>query len=229
MKKILSIKIWHLLLLLAVILVIVSVTYYVNTPKEITIPSDIIEENFVKRDVEQKLSTKTYEEKSFLTPNYDRKRKNEVLGVVLHHTAEPTVERSLFVLTTKKVGTHVVIDTDGTRYIMCEPEVATFHAGLSVLNGREGCNYFTIGIEFQGNTLEEPLTEDQIASGIEYLLPIIAKYKIPLENIVTHEMVRTAYKQKYPNKRCSGKVDITQTEYVRFMNALKKRVNLGGV
>lgn len=44
---------------------------------------------------------------------------------------------------------------------------------------------------------------------------------IPLENIVTHEMVRTAYKQKYPKKRCSGKVDITQIEYVRFMKSLR--------
>jgi len=141
----------------------------------------------------------------------------------LHHTAEPTVEKSLSILTSpaKKVGTHVVIDTDGTRYIMAEPTVATYHAGRSILNGREGCNHFTVGIEFQGNTLEAPLTEDQIASGIEYILPIMAKYNIPLENVVTHEMVRTAWMQRYPRKRCSGKVDITPEEYLRFMRALK--------
>ena len=52
-------------------------------------------------------------------------------------------------------------------------------------------------------------------------MPIIAKFNIPLKNIVTHEMVRTAYMQKYPNKRCSAKVDITPTEYARFMKALK--------
>ena len=144
-------------------------------------------------------------------------------GVILHHTAEPTIKRSLEVLTslTRKVGTHVVIDTDGTRYIMADPTVVTYHAGYSVLNGKEGCNHFTIGIEFQGNTLEAPLTNDQINSAIEYLKPLIAKYKIPLTSIVTHEMVRTAYKKKYPRKRCSGKVDITQTEYLRFMKALK--------
>ena len=38
---------------------------------------------------------------------------------------------------------------------------------------------------------------------------------------VTHEMVRKAYKKKYPQKRCSGKVDITQKEYIRFMKALR--------
>lgn len=170
------------------------------------------------------VAKKEYMEINYPTQNYDSDRVNDVIGIVLHHTAEPTIEKSLAILTSpvKKVGSHVVIDTDGTRYIMAKPEVATYHAGRSILNGREGCNYCTVGIEFQGNTLVAPLTDDQIASGIEYLLPIMAKYKIPLENIVTHEMVRTAYKQKYPNKRCSGKVDITSTEYFRFMKELKK-------
>lgn len=169
-----------------------------------------------------------YKEISYPTPNIDAGKKNSVEGVILHHTAEPTVQRSLEVLTssTRRVGTHCVIDTDGTRYIMCKPEVVTYHAGLSVLNGKEGCNSFTIGIEFQGNTLEEPLTQDQILSAVEYLLPIMNKYNIPLKNVVTHEMVRQAYKRKYPKKRCSGKVDITQTEYKRFMNALRQALNV---
>ena len=107
---------------------------------------------------------------------------------------------------------------------MAQPEVVTFHAGLSVLNGREGCNDFCIGIEFQGNTLEKPLTQDQIESAIEFLKPIMAKYNIPLDNVVTHEMIRQAYKRKYPNKKCYGKVDITQKEYRRFMAALRAAV-----
>jgi N-acetyl-anhydromuramyl-L-alanine amidase AmpD len=170
------------------------------------------------------LPKKNYKEVSYPTPNIDASRKNAVQGVILHHTAEPTIEKSLGVLTslTKRVGTHCVIDTDGTRYIMCKPEVVTYHAGLSVLNGKEGCNYFTIGIEFQGNTLVSPLTQDQMESAIEYLRPIIRKYNIPYDNIVTHEMIRQAYKKKHPQKRCSGKVDITQTEYKRFMKLLKK-------
>ena len=168
-----------------------------------------------------------YREVSHPTPNFNPEKTNDVRGVILHHTAEPTIERSLGVLTSSKkgVGTHVVIDTDGTRYIMCEPTVVTFHAGLSYLDGREACNEFTIGIEFQGNTLEKPLSQHQIDSAIEYLLPLIAKYKIPIRNIVTHEMVRNAYKKRHPNKRCSGKVDITPTEYQRFMKCLRSRLN----
>ena len=167
-------------------------------------------------------SANHYKEVSYPTPNIAKDKVNEVLGVVLHHTAEPTVQRSLDVLTSKKkgVGTHVVIDTDGTRYIMCPITAVTYHAGSSSLNGRDGCNNFTLGIEFQGNTLENPLTDDQIASAIEWLKPIIAEYKIPLENIVTHQMVQQAYVKRHPGKK-GTKVDITQVEYRRFMKALR--------
>lgn len=165
---------------------------------------------------------KKYKDISRPTPNYSKDKVNPVQGVILHHTAEPTAERSLEILTgtERRVGAHLVIDTDGTRYILCKPTVVTWHAGSSILHGKESCNNFTIGIEFQGNTLETPLTEDQIDSAIEYLLPLIKKYNIPIKNIVTHEMVRNAYKKKYPNKRVSGKVDITPTEYQRFMKKL---------
>ena len=167
-----------------------------------------------------------YKEVSYPTPNYDHNKVNDVQGVILHHTAEPTAQRSLEVLSKgpRKVGTHCVIDYDGTRYIMCAPTVVTWHAGRSILNGRENCNDFTIGIEFQGNTLERPLTEDQIKSAIEYLLPIIKKYHIPTQNIVTHEMVRKAYKKKYPKRQCYDKSDITQKEYHRFMKELRKHL-----
>ena len=205
----------HWLCCIVVIIVAIIAAFLIYYP-EIIISS-------CKNKTEDVAITKEYRVVAYPTPNYVKERANLVMGVVLHHTAEPTVERSLAILTSpiKKVGTHVVIDTDGTRYIMAEPDVATYHAGRSILDGHEGCNYCTVGIEFQGNTLVAPLTDDQIASGIEYIMPIMAKYNIPLKNIVTHEMVRNAYMQKYPNKRSSAKVDITPTEYSRFMKALK--------
>jgi len=179
-----------------------------------------------QESVDRSQGKTSYKEVWHPTPNIAAGEVNTVEGVILHHTAEPTIKRSLGVLTStkKKVGTHCVIDTDGTRYIMAQPETVTYHAGFSILNGKEGCNNFTIGIEFQGNTLEEPLTQDQINSAIEYLLPLMDQYNIPVENIVTHEMVRVAYKDKYPNKRCNGKLDITQGEYRRFMRALRERL-----
>ena len=169
-------------------------------------------------------SVNHYKEIPYPTPNIEPDTLNEVKGVVLHHTAEPTVEKSLAILTSldRKASSHIVIDYDGTRYILASPTDVTWHAGRSVLNGREECNFFTIGIEFQGNTLEAPLTQHQIDSAIEYLLPLIKEYDIPLDNIVTHEMVRKAYKKAYPNAHVYDKPDITQTEYHRFMNTLRK-------
>ncbi len=167
---------------------------------------------------------KEYRVVSYPTQNYDREKVNEVRGVILHHTALPTIERSLEVLTlpVNKVSSHCLIDTDGTRYILCEPRVVAFHAGLSILNGREKCNDFTIGVEFQGNTVETPLTDDQINSAIEYLLPVLEEYHIPLDSIVTHEQVRLDYMEKYPEKRIKDKCDITPWEYEHVMDALRK-------
>lgn len=212
--------------LAAVAIVVVFQEFHKSYMCKETMKSDSLDETN-RNDTALTVKTSGFREISHPTPNYDPDKRNRVEGVILHHTAEPTVKRSLEVLTTgeRHVGTHVVIDTDGTRYIMCEPEVVTYHAGKSILNGEEGCNDFTIGIEFQGNTLEQPLTEEQINSGIEYLLPLIAKYDIPVENIVTHEMVRMEYKKRYPNKRCSGKVDITPKEYKRFMAQLNEVLN----
>ncbi len=165
-----------------------------------------------------------YEEIEYPTQNYHRGLNNDVEGVILHHTALPTIERSLEMLTLPKniVSTHCLIDTDGTRYILAQPGIVTYHAGLSELNGREKCNEFCIGIEFQGNTVEQPLTDDQISSAIEYLLPVIEQYHIPLKNIVTHETVRANYMKLHPeNTRVKDKCDITQPEYHRVMDALK--------
>lgn len=167
-------------------------------------------------------STIAYKEIPYPTPNVAPDSVNEVLGIILHHTALPSVEYALAELTRPRgVSSHCVIDTNGTRYILAPPTAVTFHAGKSVLNGREKCNAFTIGVEFQGNTVETPLTDNQIQSGVEYLLPIIREYHIPLSNIVTHQMVRDSFMVAFPNHPCKDKVDITRPEYERVMAALK--------
>lgn len=210
-------RFWLLLLLLLLFLamVVMAVVWLIGQHSQDECCQPTVQRSYVK--------IKGFDEKSYPTPNYDRRRKNEVKGVVLHHTGELTLAESLDILTSpeRRVSSHVVIDTDGTRYVMADPTVVTFHAGLSMLHNWEHCNYCTIGIEFQGNTLVAPLTAEQIASAIEYLLPIIETYRIPLDNIVTHEMVRNAYREQYPDKRCDVKVDITPIEYAHFMQALR--------
>ena len=156
---------------------------------------------------------------------------NEVQGIILHHTATTDVRETLKTLCFKiehDASCHVVISKDGTRYILAPPTAVTWHAGYSLLNGRENCNDFTIGIEFMGNTQESPLTKAQINSAIEYILPIMRQYGIPKENIVTHEKVRHDWMVKNPDRTkelgVKGKVDISAKEYIRFMAKLEKKM-----
>lgn len=159
------------------------------------------------------------------TPNVGR-GKNEVKGIVLHHTAIKSIDGALDVLSPKKSGktqvsSHVVIDRDGTRYILARPEQITWHAGYSTLNGRDNCNKFTIGIELHGNTASRPLTKEQIRSAVAYMLPIIKEHDIKISDIVTHRQIRKNYQKKHPRKNAPDKGDITDEEYHRVIAALK--------
>ncbi len=169
-------------------------------------------------------NAKQFKEVYYTTPNIGE-GVNEVAGVILHHTAVPTINDALGILCSPftEVSCHALIDTDGTRYILAKPTDITWHAGYSRLHDREKCNQFTIGIEFQGDTTIEPLTESQINSAIEYLLPIISEYNIPIDNIATHEYVRQEW-NKVHNDSVPDKCDIANSEYVRFMGILNEKL-----
>jgi len=160
------------------------------------------------------------------TPNISP-GKNLVQGVVLHHTATRRIQDALGGLCnpSRSVSCHALIDRDGTRYILAVPDKITHHAGYSMLGGKAGCNKFTIGIEFHGNTCLRPLTNDQINSAIDYLLPIIRQYRIPIDKIVTHQQVRDNWLAAHPDRNdVATKVDITPAEHQRFIKALKARL-----
>ena len=84
-----------------------------------------------------------------------------------------------------------------------------------------------LGIEFQGDTNKKDLTEQQIQSAVEYLKPIIKKYNISLENITTHEKVRSLYNdfaKKQKIKTAPNKPDINQKNYEKIVQELLKQV-----
>lgn len=184
-----------------------------------------VAENESRKDVDtDSLShiDKEYKVVEMSTPNVD-KGINEVKGIVLHHTATASLEESIEKLTTPGSGVscHVLIDKDGTRYLLAPPEAITWHAGFSKMGNREKCNKFTIGIEFQGNTVEEPLSEEQVESAVEYIVPLMEEYGIPIENIVTHEQIRKSYQDAHPKSGVPDKVDITESQHQRILNALQ--------
>lgn len=156
---------------------------------------------------------------------------NKIQGIILHHTATSDIKTSLRILTNNKannrVSCHVLIDKDGTRYVLAEPEDQTWHAGYSRHNGKDGCNTFMIGIEFQGNTASSPLTNDQIESAIDYMIPMMKKYGLNEKDIVTHKQVRDEWLKCHTERKdVPQKGDITDEQYDIFMKELKSRIPL---
>lgn len=143
-------------------------------------------------------------------------------GIVLHHTADFHTNGVLRELTGasghRRASCHVVIDRDGTRFVLAEPTAITWHSGYSRWRGRDWCNTRTIGIEFMGNTLTTPLTEEQIRSAWEYCEPIMAKYGLKTKDITTHAEIRDAYIKAHPKRKVPAKVDITEEEFHRFLD-----------
>lgn len=161
---------------------------------------------------------------------------NEMKGIVLHHTAYDGQGKDVMgsivgnwarQRSGNAASAQVIIDKDGTRYVITEPNDVAFHAGASVWNQgdslRTNVNDFMTGIEFQGDTNRQDLTDAQIQSAVEYLRPIIQKYRIPLDQITTHEVIRSLfnqYAQEKGLKTAPSKSDVNQRNYQRVIQAL---------
>lgn len=120
---------------------------------------------------------------------------NEKLGVVFHHTAG-AFDGAVRWLSDDPAGTasaHVVIAKDGRRAALADDDAVTWHAGDSTFKGRRWCNRFMIGVEFE-LTREDvaanvALTDDHIASALEWLAPRWAKYGWTLDWMTDHRQV----------------------------------------
>jgi N-acetyl-anhydromuramyl-L-alanine amidase AmpD len=132
-----------------------------------------------------------YTETRQLTPNRWPNR-NELLGVVLHHTVG-FWRSDLEALTTrrgaKSVSAHVLIGRAGQRAVLADDRDVTWHAGISRWRGKEGCNNFTLGVELEGNTLENGLADAQIGSLMEYLVPRMLLHRWTPDDVTHHRVV----------------------------------------
>jgi len=83
-----------------------------------------------------------------LSPNRSRIIKPE--GIILHDTAgrlDKGNSVSWFLKKEANASAHLVVERDGSVTQMVPFNTKAWHAGRSVLNGRSGCNAFSIGIE----------------------------------------------------------------------------------
>jgi|GEM_PF-854277 AmpD protein len=113
-------------------------------------------------------------------------------GVVLHHSSGSYNGSVSWILQDKSnVSYHCIIDKDGSRTSFAEDDRRCWHAGKSRFKGRGGCNGFLLGLAFSGNTKTRELTEDEIASAVEWLLPRFEKWDWPtdLSTVTTHKEI----------------------------------------
>ena len=133
----------------------------------------------------------TYPEVLKPSPNVSSSRiKPE--GVVLHHSSGSYGGSVSWILKdVSNVSYHCIIDEDGSRTSFADDDRRCWHAGKSRFKGRGGCNGFLLGLAVSGNTKTRELSDDEVASAVEWLLPRFKKWGWPtdLSTITTHREV----------------------------------------
>jgi N-acetylmuramoyl-L-alanine amidase len=155
-------------------------------------------------------TSKSYPETRVETPN----KGGEIApkAVILHHSDGSYLGGVSWILSPKsKVSYHCLIARDGRRTVFADDNRRCWHAGTSEWNGKGDLNSWSLGLSWEGNTYETPLGEDAIASGLEWLVPRMKKWGIPMELVLTHQQIAP--------KR---KTDISQADAVRFRERLAK-------
>ena len=135
-------------------------------------------------------------------------------GVVLHHSSGSYGGSVSWILQSKsQVSYHVIINTDGSRTSFAEDDRRAWHAGNSTFNGRTNCNGFLLGLAFSGDTNKRELTEDEVASAIEWLVPRFKEWGWPrdLSTVTTHKEISPGRKN-----------DVDDRAFKKIKQALKE-------
>ena len=156
----------------------------------------------------------SFDERKVFTPN----KGNQAIkpeAVVLHHS-DGSYRGGVEWLASpvSKVSYHVLIARDGRRTVFCNDTERAWHAGKSNWMGRPDLNSWSLGVAWEGNTYDYPLGDDAMASAIEYLVPRMRKWGIPMSMVVTHQQVSP-----------TRKTDISPGDAIRFRTKLKAALN----
>jgi len=156
----------------------------------------------------------SYKEVIRSTPNFSKGRAITPKAVVLHHTAGSYAGSVSWCLNPKsRVSYHCIVKRDGERTILAEDNKRTWHAGKSRWKGRNDLNSWSLGLAFEGDTYEEPLSKEMIESAIEYLLPRMKKLSLTIKDVTDHRTVSPGRKN-----------DLKLSEYDRFVQELGKHI-----
>lgn len=111
-------------------------------------------------------------------------------AVVLHHSGGSYLGGIAWIADPKSnVSYHVLIARDGRRTVFGDDTNRMWHAGKSSWLGRPDLNNWSLGVSWEGDTHKVPLGEDALASGLEYLVPRMKRWGIPVSRVLTHAQV----------------------------------------
>ncbi|MCC6324024.1 N-acetylmuramoyl-L-alanine amidase [Candidatus Nomurabacteria bacterium] len=174
-----------------------------------------------------------YKEIQHYTNNFTRDAKtqkpivNEKSVIVIHHTGNYDDPNKIIreFEGAKETSSHVLIMKDGSRHIFNNDNYVLAHAGKSDFNNRNAVNYFSIGIELEGDTKNgHQFTIAQLESLLEYIHPRIEKYGISLENITTHKIIRDNYIKKHPGENIPKKQDLDDKVWKQIHDLIAQKL-----
>lgn len=88
-----------------------------------------------------------------------------------------------------RVSYHAIVSKDGKRTILADPDERTWHAGVSSWRGRRDLNSWSVGAAFEGNTYNRELTDAEMDSMAQYLVPIMKQYGLTMKDVTDHRTV----------------------------------------
>ncbi len=161
----------------------------------------------------QAAPAKSYPVTKVKTPNVSAKPIRPE-AIVLHHSGGSYAGGVSWIKNpASRVSYHVLVAQDGRRTVFASPTQRTWHAGKSEWRGRKDLNSWSIGASFAGDTNKEPLTDAAMESMVEYLLPLIKKYGLTLNDVTDHRTVSPGRKD-----------DLNPKELARFKEYLAELI-----
>lgn len=127
------------------------------------------------------------------TVNFNLRKPN---FVVLHHTAQDSVQQTLKTFTLKhtNVSAHYIVGRDGKVIHMLNDYLRAWHAGNGSWGKITDINSSSIGIELDNNGIE-PFSDSQIISLLALLTKLKKDYNIPAQNFIGHADVAPTRKK----------------------------------
>lgn len=145
---------------------------------------------------------------------YSKNKIKSVDGMIIHFISAKNIlpddpfnlEAIIGIFKQYGVSANYLIRRDGTIIELVPELYKSYHAGKSIMNGRERCNDFTIGVELEGGE-DFPYTDEQMLNLGTLSAQLMTEHKFTDEWIQGHDKVRSDYKEKYPHKKASVKKD----------------------